>query len=344
MVLAVHNHTPYSHQTLPLTARNGATILRIVVKAGFDIAADGRVAVSAKQPPVVVEDVHWGEPGVSALRYESEVILGKPKTDLLVNGSACAPGGEPVTHMDVGLAYQGKVIKRLRVTGDREWRRGPLGWQMSRAVPYTQLPVTFDRAFGGIDAEGAEPRNHAGVGYATNPGRAFEGSPVPNVEFADQLITSVSDRPRPAGMGVVARHWEPRKRFAGTYDQAWLDERFPLLPDDFDERFFQTAPEDQWIDRPQGGEQVGILGMSPAGKLLFTLPPCRLGATLHYADRTEQPPVHLETVMVEPTERRLVLTWATTACIHGDPFKLHDIELWPDDAPAGGPPRTSQGG
>ncbi|GAB4549894.1 MAG: DUF2169 domain-containing protein [Rhizobacter sp.] len=342
MVLAVHNFTPYTHQTLPMTARNGATILRIVVKGGFDITADGRTEVSAKQPPVVLEDVHWGKPGVSALRYESEVILGKPKTDLLVNGSACAPGGRPVAHMEVGLAYKGRVIKRMRVTGSRVWRRGPLGWYMSQPEPFTTMPVTFDRAFGGIDAAGAEPRNHSGVGFASQPGRDFEGSPAPNVEFADKLVSSISDRPPPAGMGVVARHWEPRKRYAGTYDQAWLDERFPLLPDDFDDRFFQTAPEDQWLDAPEGGEQIGILGMSPQGKLLFSLPPCRMAVTLHYADRKEEPPVRLETVMVEPTDGRLILTWATTACIHGDPFKLHDIEIWPASA-TGEPPTPTPG-
>lgn len=335
MVLDLRNYTPFQCRSLPLTARNGATMLRIVLKAGFDILGDGRTQVAAEQPDIVLEDEWWGEPVKSAIRRESEVILEKPMTDLLVNGYACAPAGREVTRIDVGLSYEGRMIKRLRVSGDRRWERGPLGWSMSSPKTFTTVPVSFDRAFGGIDEGGAEPRNHVGMGYTSYLDRSFEGAPVPNVEFPDQLISSVTDRPRPAGFGVVARHWEPRKRFAGTYDAAWLEQRYPLLPDDFDLRFFQTAPEDQWI-APQGGERIDIQGMTPQGDLRVYLPPCAATLSLHYVDRDEVKAMRLETVLVEPTLKRLQLTWGASADIHGDPFRLLDIEVWQGtvDAPA----------
>jgi hypothetical protein len=49
-------------------------------------------------------------------------------------------------------------------------------------------------------------------------------------------------RPSPAGFGPIACHWQPRVGFAGTYGDAWVANRLPLLPDDFDDRFFQSAP------------------------------------------------------------------------------------------------------
>lgn len=40
----------------------------------------------------------------------------------------------------------------------------------------------------------------------------------------------------------MGRSWQPRLRYAGTYDQHWMDERLPFLPEDFDLRYFQSAP------------------------------------------------------------------------------------------------------
>jgi hypothetical protein len=51
----------------------------------------------------------------------------------------------------------------------------------------------------------------------------------------------------PVGFGVVGRAWAPRLIRAGTYDQAWLDQRWPNLPKDFDFGYWNEAPEDQQI-------------------------------------------------------------------------------------------------
>ena len=36
-------------------------------------------------------------------------------------------------------------------------------------------------------------------------------------------------RPAPVGFGPLAPHWQPRCDFAGTYDQAWQQDRYPVL-------------------------------------------------------------------------------------------------------------------
>ena len=201
MVLAVTNVTGFTCQPLPLTARNGATVLRIVVKAGYQIAPDGQLTLLAEHPEIVMEDKYWGKAGVSCIRYESDVILEKPHTDLVVNGCAMAPRGRAVKAMEVSLAYQRRTLKRLRVTGDRVWRRGTLGWAMSDPQPFTEMPLVYDRAFGGSDDGGSEARNRSGTGYASKIDGGFEGRPCPNVEFPDQLVSEVSDRPGARGVG-----------------------------------------------------------------------------------------------------------------------------------------------
>src|SRR4029079_3507430 len=49
------------------------------------------------------------------------------------------------------------------------------------------------------------------------------------------------------GWAAIPAHWSQRARFAGTYDDAWRESRWPLPPEDFDPRFFNVAPIDQQL-------------------------------------------------------------------------------------------------
>lgn len=55
---------------------------------------------------------------------------------------------------------------------------------------------------------------------------------------------------RSAGLGVVGRSWTPRVSFTGTYDDQWQQQRWPLTPSDFDEHYWNCAPQDQQCPWP----------------------------------------------------------------------------------------------
>ena len=149
---------------------------------------------------------------------------------------------------------------------------------------------------------------------------------LPNVEYPDEPFTRAGDRPRPAGFGAVACHWDPRAALAGTYDDRWLRERQPLVPDDFDDRFFQCAPEDQ---QPrgflQGGEPVHLYRVTTSEHVRFSLPRIALDFETRFFDGTRQ--LHescaLHTVIVEPDYPRLSLVWHSSLRCH---FKVHKLE------------------
>jgi hypothetical protein len=78
--------------------------------------------------------------------------------------------------------------------------------------------------------------------------------------------------------GTVTKEWafgplppdhKARRRYAGTYDQAWTENRMPLLPSDFDPRFHQVAPSGQ-IARGylQGDEQIKLGNLYEEGKTI----------------------------------------------------------------------------
>ena len=73
---------------------------------------------------------------------------------------------------------------------------------------------------------------------------------------------------QPVGVGPVGKWWTPRRQKAGTYDQAWKENRWPRLPLDFDFGYWNAAPEDQQIEYPHGGEEVIIAGMTQDGRAI----------------------------------------------------------------------------
>jgi hypothetical protein len=123
--------------------------------------------------------------------------------------------------------------------------------------------------------------------------------------------------------GPIGRHWEPRSRYAGTYDDKWLEECFPFLPSDFDEQYYQSAPLDQQIPYPAGGEQIVLLNLTPSGRVEFALP--AFDAPIHFfkADgEREDASLVLDTINIEPDHQRLSLVWRATRTLKKNLFEI----------------------
>lgn len=320
------NLTPFAAERGWVRDRDGAEVWLIAVKCTFDLNTDGSLEVSAEQPPVLRVPEYNGKPGKSSIKYEADLVRTKTTTDVLVVGHAYAPRGRAVTEMQVGFRV-GPVHKILRVTGDRWWGvRGP-----TPPEPFVTMPLVYERAFGGVDARSSHPerdwdwRNPVGTGFAVTRENA-SGRALPNIEYPDDTVSGWSDRPSPAGFGPVASHWQPRAGFAGTYDDNWMKNRQPLVPSDFDDRFFQCAPRDQQSPAPlRGGEPVVLHHLTPGGDLRFLLPKIFLGFDTRFSDSTRE--VHtdrrLHTVILEPDYPRVSLVWQSAIRCH---FKVHKLQ------------------
>lgn len=332
----VDNRTPFAAEQGWIRDRNGAEVWLVVVKASFDILPDGLTEISKAQPAPFRVPQYNGEPGKSSVRYESDFVLTKRTTDVLVVGQAHAPGGRPVHQLDVGFRV-GALQKVLRVFGDRSW--GLLG--PSKPALFTTMPLVYERAFGGVDMRSAHPdkdwdwRNPVGCGFAVKAAH-LRDVPVPNIESSGRLIGAWDDRPAPAGFGVIASHWQPRAVLAGTYDAHWESTRQPLLPDDCDDRFFQCAPADQ--QTPQflcGGEPVNLLNLSPQDRLGFVLPRVDLALQTRFMDgerRTHEAP-KLHTVILEPDLPRVSLVWHSALECHAKVYQLQSTRIdWQNDS------------
>ncbi|MGN6771552.1 MAG: DUF2169 domain-containing protein, partial [Rhizobiaceae bacterium] len=98
--------------------------------------------------------------------------------------------------------------------------------------------------------------------------------------------------------------------YGGTYDQNWIDNIFPFLPEDFDERYFQMAPPDQQIDHPRGGEEVQLVNLTPRGREAFRLPKTALPIKLfNDSDAAFEEEVLPDTILFDAENRRFSLVW-----------------------------------
>jgi len=307
-------------------------VLVVRCKASYAFPAEegGAVQAAPQQVPILPSDLFDGEPGLSTPLFESDYVTRKHRCDVVVRASACAPQGRPVPELDVGFRV-GHCEKRAHVVGDRRWQTRLTGLTPGTPEPFTAMPITYGRAYGGsCEVRGqpqAHPANPVGCGYAGARGEGdLHNQPVPNIEQPGHPVTRIGGNYRPWSFGPIGRSWQPRLPLAGTYDDHWKDEVFPLLPANFDEGFFQCAPPDQQIDHPRGGEDVHLLNLHPTRPhIRFVLP--ALDMPMAVLDRKQrltflQPVV--DTVALDAQAERLIIVWRAQ---HPLRRSLREIEL-----------------
>ena len=292
----------------------GRDVLLVVAKAAFRWNPDGSLQPLAPVPAVAVADVFAGPPATTGLLVAGELTLPKPRVDILIQGEIVL--ATPTEQVDCALDIGQRLVKAVRVFGDRHWRHGAAGSMVpSRPRPFVRMPIEWQRSFGGADPGDAsflDRRNPIGRGVRRQVA-ALEGHPAPNFEDPAAPISSLASTEdakqlhAPVGWGAIAPHWQSRSELAGTYDARWQAERFPLLPLDFNPGFLNAAPRDQQLERYQPGVEVRLTGFTPRRRETFVLPELAPPLTVVDARTIIEVPTRVDTVIIEPMEQRLSL-------------------------------------
>lgn len=334
-MLQLSNKTPFITNLAIFPDKQGIDTVVTVIKATFDILPD-KIRVSENQLPIIKSDEYWGDPGNSSLKYASEITLPKPATDIVMIGHAYSPKGKAVKSIDVSLKV-GRYKKVIRVFGDRYWKRLFGIYSISDPKPFVKMPLMYENAFGGFDVRSPdkrrkidyEPSNPIGCGFKSKRGiKKIVGLKLPNLQHPENPIHSWKDRPAPTGFGYIAPSWEPRKKLAGTYDEAWLENRAPYLPENFDSRFLNCAHTDL-ITREylHGGEDVSITNASPNGVIKYHLPKIRFEIICFIDGKkiTLQP--NLDTLIIEPDDDQYSMIWRTCKSCDKKVLKIQNVDV-----------------
>jgi len=318
------NRSPFVASLFPVMEVDGCEAVMVVIKGTYVFDGTEEPKPAAEQLPLILADQYHHEPTDSSLRHASDLVPEKRGTDVVLVGSAYAPS-RGMTQVDVTLEV-GMVRKTVRVFGNRHWRKAlGFGQSITAPEPFDRIPLTYERAFGGFDKThenrdkwASEPRNPVGCGFIANPNRDdFSELSLPNLEDPSALISRYQDRPPPAGFGFIAPSWEPRKKYGGTYDRTWQEIRCPLLPVDFDSRFYNAAhPDLVSAGFLLGGEPALVTSANPGGSLSFRLPKISLTIDFFVDGARTTRKADLDTVVIEPDDRRLQLTWRARVRCH----------------------------
>jgi len=189
------NQTPYAAERGFVRDHDGGEAWIVLVKATFDLSPDGNLQPAAEQPPVDLEPVYRDSPAGLYLRRDTALIPTKPGTEVLIEGSACAPGGWGVSAMEVGFQL-GPLRKRLHVVGDRRWLYGFSGPVLSKPEPFARMPIRYQRALGGLaghdpkTASVPNPYNPVGTGHALRK-KHLPGTAAPNIESEPERASAL---------------------------------------------------------------------------------------------------------------------------------------------------------
>ena len=356
--MELRNYTPFAPLVFSAETVDQAEMGVLVVRGTFEIVPGAALRPDPDQAPVRVADEYRGAAGASSVRWEGDLAPLKPRADVHLDAVAHAPGGEPSPSWTAGVRFDRRddggapvrvVAASLRVTGPRVWRHGVLGWRLDPPAPAVRVPLVYERAYGGAYPEAGAGAPPLPVEYAANPvGTGFfapqdtdaEEVAAPQVEWADDQIGAPAQDYAPAGVGPLARSWQPRLALAGTFDEAWREERWPHLPADFDFAHYNSAPPPLQADGyVVGDETVTVWGMHRAApSVSFCLPGYRLAVLVRYrsgALRLE--PLRIDTVELDladpdPDRHRASLVWRGQFP-EGEPVRAVEARMELPDAP-----------
>ena len=273
----------------------------VMARVTYDII-DGQLEISEEQP--------WEtSPGPWECEYgpmDSDEVIYKDGVDVLVFGSARAPGGNSQGRINLTIEVGNEFRREIVVFGDRVWEQDGERLVPSEPKPFSEMPLTLAHAFGGSDEWDELPipfsSNPDGMGYYLEAENAM-GKPLPNLEDPDHLIASWEDQPDPVAVAPVTPSFGPRLREGVIFDEETgaMTELRPC---------FYNAASPPMISPPvSAGERVTIDGVLDAGPLSFVLPNTRLMVRLAFDDEVIERPLAIDQIGIEPDKQRVFIAY-----------------------------------
>lgn len=294
------------------------------------VRSESDIAPFKPRCDVLVRATAWAPRGVAAARWSVRLRVTAPHGVLVDKAlDVCGP-----------RRFERDLAGAWRLTDPTPAVSVPLRWERAfggrsvvddRDTPGEKIlnEVCFSNPVG---AGWVEARHFEAHARAT--GASLEVLPAPQVERADARVTGlvVAQHPphaveapamaalaaeygqRPEGLGCVGRAWTPRLQRAGTYDEAWVRDRHPFLPDDFSFAYWNAAPDDQQIAYPPMGLRVELTNLAAPdvardGVVSFALPPHRAFAMAWLGGLPVPMPAVIDTLTVDAEAMTVTCVW-----------------------------------
>jgi hypothetical protein len=296
-----------------------------MLKATFKLRHGDLPVPWEKGPELISGDLPIGKNKKKGLGYASDYAPYKQCADFSIVGTAYPPSIQSKSFL--AKVTVGTVSRAVGVIGERIWESGVFTDRpgpASRAKPTT---LSYDNAWGGIE----DKLNPLGMGR--------DGDKMALLEIPDSPVQDRNEAKYPALFAPMPADCPLRKSKQGTYDDEWLKNRWPWLPEDFDYSFYNAAPPSQWFPEfPVGDEELFFENMHPEIPVYKSRLPgirarCFISRVVNWeAGLPEESKkrefrevtLKLDTIWADLDQEQLILVWrGNTPC---DSIKFYDIE------------------
>ncbi|MCF7918858.1 MAG: DUF2169 domain-containing protein [Candidatus Cloacimonetes bacterium] len=268
------NKTEFPVKSMFYTDKAGISHWVIVCKISWDMNSE-IIKLADEQQAIRFIDEYIDNDFSQAVNYGNDLTPLKNKTDIIIKGHAYLPFSEG-NYFDISLSF-GIIEKVLRIRKERYLMKTLMGTRIVEGDFPEKISLGYENAFGGKYKTDKEERifsyNPAGKGYTNIKLVGSEKVYLPLLEYPEAPYNNRKGEIPPAALGYISPFWETRRIYAGTYDQKWLDDKYPFYPDDFSNQFWQQAAEDQqYPGEIYGNEKLRLTNMTKGGNHINTLP------------------------------------------------------------------------
>lgn len=317
-----------------------------IVKRSLFFFGDRPIDMAVSEDICLADEYH-GNPNSSSIARPSDISPMKPFGDFIIIGNAYSSTER--TSWEASLKFGDFIDKKIKIYGERYWKpiwekKSTLaliwddrerevfkGWKLSEPKPTNSVPLVYENAWGGAhpnpdDDLGVYAYNPIGCGWLndehTDKTQKYK---APQIEDINNPIHDPFEEYKTQGFAPISPMWKQRAQYAGSYDEEWEKNQSPFLPMDFDDRFWQIAPEDQQFNKEQAyGHSAYIQGINEKGIIDFKIPETRLALiSIDHENKRLEIPMHPDTIIYDNHTKRVHILYKTRFDI--DNLKLCEI-------------------
>ncbi|MCR4266328.1 DUF2169 domain-containing protein [Nitratireductor sp. ZSWI3] len=314
----VTNRTPFSVFSGFDRDKDGKAYWLVWVKATFLMRHERPCLFEPEQIALFREPVYRGPPESTDLLADNDICFPKQRPDVVVTAHSRPPQNTaPGELFDAGVSI-GDWSKTVTVLPPMRWsdRLRP-----ERIGDNDSVLLGFCNAFGGSDRESGAARAEE---YAENPiGRGFwtsrqaaHGKLLPRIVEAGKTVDRWDELLTPVSLACLPKERPRRAQYSGTYDETWMRRKSPLLPDDFDLRYWQCVDADQQLEaEPAAGSRVTLTNIMvknaepDAGVFVGELPRLEFELFTRFKGKWQETEMRLQTIHLLAAQGLVTLTY-----------------------------------
>ncbi len=295
-----NNQTSFPTLIHRTSVNDEITAMSVMCRITYNII-DGKATISDEQTWKLHQN-HWeSEYGL----MDKDEVYCRGGIDIMVFGSAKSPKGKTLTESEVKISLNEKEIHKVKIFGDRVWKSFFGSMSISSPEPFTEIPLNLNNAFGGIAKyDGLEvpyPANPYGKGYYQTKEEAV-GSPLPNIEHYDDLISKWNPWQEPAGVCSF-----PILPLKAKYNLVLNEDKTKI--EKLDNKFFNSAFPPLIVEKVEQSDKITVGGVSENGPFEISIPDTNLEIEIALGEKITKKKMLIDQIGLLPNKNEIFISY-----------------------------------